>query len=530
MLQDPSPERTVDGRRLLAVSRAVLARTLAMAFAWRMTGEDVFARKAEADLLAVADFTDWNPSHFLDVAEMTCACAIGYDWIHDALPPDSRQRIRQAIVDKGLKPALGEKKPWWLDRKNNWNQVCLGGLALGALAICEDEPDVARQILELVREHGNAGLAPYAPDGVYPEGPGYWIYGTSYEVLLIAALKSALGDDWNIPTTRGFLASADFMHHMRGPTGSFFSFADCSTEQPLAVPIYWFARELKRPELVQQDNALVKARIDANKPLGDRFSPLIPLWWSEPSNDANSKLFWAARGANPVAAWRSAWNDPKALYFAIKAGGANVSHGHMDAGTFVLDWGGVRWAEDLGMEDYGNLEGRGVKLWEPGQDSDRWRIFRIGSSGHNTITIGGRLHRADALSTLTKADETGAEIDMTPVLGDQAKKVTRQVQWCDAGVTVTDIIEGVKPGETIRWAMCTAADVAIEGLGAKLTRAGRKLDVAFGADNARLQVQSIEKGSGAFDSPNPGKRQLILEIPADKNGYAHITARFSPKP
>ena len=30
-------------------------------------------------MLAIAQFADWNPSHFLDVAEMTMGMAIGYD-------------------------------------------------------------------------------------------------------------------------------------------------------------------------------------------------------------------------------------------------------------------------------------------------------------------------------------------------------------------------------------------------------------------------------------------------------------------
>ncbi len=29
---------------------------------------------------------------------------------------------------------------------------------------------------------------------LYPEGPTYWGYGTTYQVILLAALKSALGD------------------------------------------------------------------------------------------------------------------------------------------------------------------------------------------------------------------------------------------------------------------------------------------------------------------------------------------------
>src|SRR4051812_30689428 len=54
------------GRRLLSVSRAVVQRVLLLGYAWRTTGDEAFARRAETEMLAVAAFPDWNPSHFLD--------------------------------------------------------------------------------------------------------------------------------------------------------------------------------------------------------------------------------------------------------------------------------------------------------------------------------------------------------------------------------------------------------------------------------------------------------------------------------
>ena len=51
----------------------------------------------------------------------------------------------------------------------------------------------------------------YGPDGGYPEGFGYWGYGTSFQVMLIAALESAFGTDnggspkppasWSLPVS-----------------------------------------------------------------------------------------------------------------------------------------------------------------------------------------------------------------------------------------------------------------------------------------------------------------------------------------
>jgi len=50
-------------------------------------------------MLAISQFSDWNPSHFLDVAEMTMAMAIGYDWLYNNMSRESRTIIKDAIIN-----------------------------------------------------------------------------------------------------------------------------------------------------------------------------------------------------------------------------------------------------------------------------------------------------------------------------------------------------------------------------------------------------------------------------------------------
>jgi hypothetical protein len=83
LLQQEPPERIQIGRRLLSVSREYLRRVFYLSYAYRMTGDERFSTHAERHLVKAAGFSDWNPSHFLDVAEMTMALAIGYDWLFD---------------------------------------------------------------------------------------------------------------------------------------------------------------------------------------------------------------------------------------------------------------------------------------------------------------------------------------------------------------------------------------------------------------------------------------------------------------
>ncbi|MEY3500078.1 MAG: hypothetical protein RL308_1747, partial [Bacteroidota bacterium] len=84
LLKSPS-ERVLKGKRLLAVSNEAFKRIYFLSYAYRMTSDVKYASRAEKELVAVCDFQDWNPSHFLDVAGMSMAVAIGYDWLYDTL-------------------------------------------------------------------------------------------------------------------------------------------------------------------------------------------------------------------------------------------------------------------------------------------------------------------------------------------------------------------------------------------------------------------------------------------------------------
>jgi len=129
--------RRLIGPRLLSVSREALRRAYALGLAWRWTGKRPYADKLRDNLLAVCAFKDWNPSHFLDTAEMSHAVGVGYDWIRDTLSEADGKRIVDGLIRHGLTPGVdrytGRRRGWWIHSAFNWNQVCNCGLAIGAL-------------------------------------------------------------------------------------------------------------------------------------------------------------------------------------------------------------------------------------------------------------------------------------------------------------------------------------------------------------------------------------------------------------
>src|SRR5262249_32177237 len=111
ILDEPPVEYKLIGPRLLAQSRRCLERIYTLGLLYRLDGDQRFAERAKQELFAAAAFKDWNPAHFLDVAEMTHAFGIGYDWLFDTLSATERTTIRTAIIAKGLQPSFVDTPP-----------------------------------------------------------------------------------------------------------------------------------------------------------------------------------------------------------------------------------------------------------------------------------------------------------------------------------------------------------------------------------------------------------------------------------
>src|SRR5690606_3129409 len=108
---------------------------------------------------------------------------------------------------------------------------------------------------------------------------------------------------------------------------------------------------------------------------------------------------------------------------------AELNHAHMDAGSFVFELDGVRWAIDLGAQDYESLESKHIDLWNRAQDSQRWQVYRLNNDSHNTLTIDGQPHRVNGHAVITHfsrdASNAYAIVDLSPVFAGQAATVRR---------------------------------------------------------------------------------------------------------
>lgn len=525
IIEQPPVERIKTGRRLLSKSREGLRRVFYLSYAWRMTREEKYFLRAEEEMLAVSGFSDWNPSHFLDVAEMTMAVAIGYDWLYDRLPESSKEIIREAIVKKGIEPSYNEEYNWFLSATHNWNQVCNAGMTYGALAIAEDYPELAKKTIDRAVETIHLPMEDYQPDGAYPEGYSYWGYGTSFNVMFLSAIEKALDSDYGLTETPGFLKTAGFLENMTGTTGLCFNWGDCSLGGSLSPAMFWFAQKNNDPSLLWVENTYLQQE-DLSEFTRNRLLPAIMIWGKdiqlEEIKEPAAKV-WVGQGANPVCLMRTSWTDPNGIYLGFKAGSASVNHGHMDIGSFIMEADGVRWAMDFGSQNYHSLESKGIQLFGRTQDAQRWSVFRLNNFVHNTLTVDDQLQQVKGYAAIDRHSDNPefpfAISDISTVYDGQLSEAKRGVAIKDEQyVVIRDELVALDKPATIRWTMLTPADVTITGENAAtLSKDGKKLFLQVEAPmKVKMKTWSTQPATD-YDAPNPGTMMVGFEceIPAN---------------
>ena len=532
----PVSERIKTGMRLLAVSRENLRRIFILSYAYRMTGQEKYLVRAEQEMLKAASFSDWNPSHFLDVGEMTMALGVGYDWLYPALSEASRRTIREAIVKKGFKPSYDTAYNWFVDAEHNWNQVCNGGLAFGAIAVAESEPEWAQKIIDRAIDKVRLPMRHYAPDGAYPEGPGYWGYGTLFNVLLIGGLESTFGTDYGLSQMPGFMQTGTYEMQMVSPLIKHFNYMDNSYEPESSSAPFWFYSKTQDPSVLCQQVSILQ-RDTAKKYLKDRVLPAMLIWGAGAPMEkavAPQETFWAGRGNTPVCVIRSGWGDPNARFVGVKLGSPSINHGHMDVGSFVFEADGVRWAIDLGSEDYNTTETRGVDLWNMAQQSQRWDVFRYNNRSHNTLTFNDKLQRVNGSAQIIESDSATArrfvKTDLTPVYAGQVDKVERTISLVDNDyLLIEDEITAGKNYTWMRWTLMTRATPKIlSDNTVMLEQDGKRCLLKIESETPIVWRFEKTPTVNTFDSPNPDVTMVVFDTDLKRGETQYVRAQLTP--
>lgn len=509
-------ERVLTGPRLLHVSRDAMARMYALGLAYRWTGEKKYLAKAEQNLAEVCAFENWNPSHYLDVAEMTHAVAIGYDWLRRDLKPEVRETVRRKLIELGVGDGakrVREGKVHWTSGRNNWTQVCCAGLIVGALAVRDTNPELWEELRAPLLDGLRKANHLYAPEGAWDEGVAYWHYATAYLVYGVAALESALGTDFDLAKAEGLNTAAYFPVHLNAPSQMTFCFADnkLGRERNGNAEIFWLANRFKLPDVLADEHRAVQ---------NAEAKPLHVVWYAPPPANPpaleTAKLF---KGRVPVAVLRTAWGDPNAWWAGVKAGDNEVSHGHLDLGSFEFEADGERWVWELGSDDYNLPAFFGNK---------RWTYYRLQTVSHNVFTLDGTNQSPKATSKLTAFDAGGDVASATVDLGGaypMAKRAVRTVSLDrkKPELKISDTLEFDGSHETL-WGITTKAEIQLDGSRATLSQNGKKITAIIESPTgAKFSVGSCARPEP--ENPNKGFRRLEVKL-AGGTGEQQIVVKF----
>jgi hypothetical protein len=513
LLEAPPDKYQIGGpeHTLLTVARDLEDRIITLAALYRISGDRRFATRATQEMLSAASFPNWFPSHFLDTAETTTAVGIGYDWLYDTLSPQDRKTIHDALVTKGIDPWLALIAAGKAHYANNWSQVCNGGETIGALAIADEEPARAEQVIAHARPAIAEIMQLFAPDGGFEEGPAYWSYATIYNVLYVNSLDTALGTDFGASKSPGFSLTPEYRIQSIGPTNLYANFGDANAAVSPAPQMFWFAQHFHHPAYAVIERELATS-LDGHMDSytlkdSERFAAL-GLFWSalvtEPGKTSEPPLVQSFSRVNQ-AYLRSAWHDHLAWYIGFKGGDTRASHAHLDLGTFLFDALGQRWGVDLGPDNYGL----------PGYfNTQRWSYYRLGTEGHNTITINGQNEGLDAKAPLATVGADFAIVNLDQAYKGKLQSWTRGIRLLDGQrILVEDELTPAAPVDVV-WNFHTTADVQIapDGRSASLTQKGATISARIlSPPNGRFAIASTEMPPP--QAPNKGITNLVVRLP-----------------
>lgn len=501
-----------DNLRLLHISQDETSRLNALALAYQIEQDERYAKRVYEELEHINTFKDWNPNHYLDVAQMTYAVSLAYDWCYEAFSENQRNMITDMVRKCCLAPykevyqnyASGKEfRPGkdlgsWSITPGNWNYWCNGAAIAAAIVFGDEEPEICGFMAQEAMKSLEHALYSYAPDGGFVEGVTYGMAANSYWALFASALLTALETDYGAVDTPGLADFAYFVLYMTG-TVTGFNFHDAGDNAKHCYSNGFFVGNQKNESFLgeMRRRALVNHETHAS---------IYDLIWYKPIEQGKSdnklpldRYFRKVESGS----FRSSWEDPDAIWLAFHGGENDVAHTHMDSGTFVLDAFGVNWACDLGTESltyFGTREQMGP---------NHFLLYRMAPDGHNTIVVDpsdteeGQAIPSFCPVTEFESRECGgfAIMDLTPAYTRQeegnvwdmhSKRVgiprnyyRTRVHSARRGFALTDDrrrviiqdeIDPVQPCE-IWWSMHTPAKIEISGDGktAILSRFGKYL-------------------------------------------------------
>jgi autotransporter-associated beta strand protein len=423
--------------------------------------------KAKAVIQAVIQWSTWDTgSQFLGAAMVSQGISLCYDWMYDKFMIGERKQIADRVYTLAIKPTIDActARNYWTQWYGNWAFVCIGGVGSAALAFApeyykaETETLLAKgwPVLQSSMQHFKA------ENGGWHEGPGYLGYGGLYLIRLMANLQTAVGTDFALSLEPGFQQVPNYLVGIsttvtgNGNNGTY-PYGNGDWSQNGDPWFNWLAARFNRGDVAR----VVRERVDStttttvvtggvtsgNKTVYSFRTPWS-LLWHDPRGDAAtggvvspgaaaartdasfygdpSLRQWGSSGqtawSEHVNVWRDSWTSPSSAVM-FKGGYKGVDgHENLDAGSFIFDALGQRWATDLGRDSYSIAQVGGTN----------YGAYRKRAEGQNTLVINPAandyLSSADANERALNADQVYKDATGKPAYAPVVKSLATDLQ------------------------------------------------------------------------------------------------------
>ena len=393
-LEDPFPyylEFRKNGDRQSYQSRLNVIQGFGpLAVAYCVTRDKKWLTPIEKRIQMLIDLPTWVlPSHYVPVnchtgktdvidieaASIAAELSLLLNILGEDLDKNLAERLKQDLIRRIVIPweELIDGNHYmydWMERKDNWNAVCIGGCARAFLML-DIAPERKERLLKYAMQKLENYMIGFGIDSYCSEGISYWYYGFGHFLQLTECIQRYNGKSL-FDVFPGAKPAAAFPEKILIVPGCYPAYAD--TAANVRNPYYLEFRDIllgKRKGFTSQYN------FRKNK----RFSILVSILFvpvdEKPLDEINPEKNTVFSQAQVYVARGSA--DCR-MGVSFKGGNNNEFHNHNDVGSYVIAIDDVPVVLDPGTEVYtartfGDL---------------RYESRLIGSYGHSVPRIDGK--------------------------------------------------------------------------------------------------------------------------------------------
>jgi len=433
------------------------------------------------------------------------------------------------------------------DWDGNWNAVCNGGTSVAALAIADETNvngtgnmsaggngvPVGVNLPEFTLETSLVSveeklLPNFVPDGAWEESVVYWEYMMSYLVYMASSFETATGNGnlYGRLNAPGIENTAYFPIHMKLQE-NIATFGDAEMKQEaLTYPMFlYLGKKFNNPDFLA-------FRYNNSSQISDAFGIIwhdSDLYTTEYTPAIyQDKLY---KGASQFSVMRGSDSG-----VVVTGGNDEVGHGHHDAGNFIYDANGVRWALDFGQEVYYS---------DNDSSANRYKYYRHRMEGHNTLVLNPSAADSIYSPSVTELNmESGLNAayttaDMSSSMRTWAVNAKRGflLDKKTNSLIVQDELRPTSDNMNTWWFMHTEATIDIKesGKAALLSRNGKFLyaKILDGPEGAvftsRDATPLVDTGDKVGeDNPNEGVRKLSINMSLTDAKHHRISVALIP--